>query len=676
MSSPDDLPLHHKVPDRPEPSRQSLVIVGAGMATHALLRRLVQQQALDHYQVTVIGEEPRPCYDRVHLTECFAGKTADDLLLDPASWYVDHDIDLITGDAVTRIERETRTVHTAAGVAKTYHRLVLATGSRPFVPPIEGVNLPGVFVYRTIEDIERIKDYAAGCQTAAVFGGGLLGLEAGKALHDLELETHILEVAPSLMPRQLNAEAGVLLKQEIEKLGVQIHLLRGAKGIEDLGGRKRIFFDREETLEVDMIVISAGIRPRDELAREANLAIGERGGIAVDRTLRTADPRIHAIGECASFEGNLYGLVGPCYDMAEVVAKNLAAMADGEAAHEEFRGASQASRLKLMGVDVSTLGIPIGKAAGASLSVTTGEGYCRSLMIENKRLIGAIGVGPWPERERLSGAIAEGRKISQRQLRHFKEHGALWSASEGDSILDWPAAATVCSCLNVTRGELSDALLAGCTEADALAEHTGASTVCGSCRDLLCELAGQPQAVVGVQRRKGLLIASVLASLLVPVFLLAGPFPFAESVQSSWRQVDYLWQDSFAKQVSGFSLLGISVLALGFSLRKRIPWFSWGDFASWRGLHGILGTLTLVGFLVHTGLRLGHNFTLALAIVFLMLNLLGAFTGITAALESHFAGVRGRQLRGWRPKLTQLHIWLFWPLPALVLFHIISVYYY
>ncbi|MEQ8836711.1 MAG: FAD-dependent oxidoreductase, partial [Lacipirellulaceae bacterium] len=262
MSSPDNLPLNPNSPNSAEPSRQSLVIIGAGMATHALLRQLAQLKALDHYHVTVIGEEPRPCYDRVHLTECFTGKTADDLLLDPVAWYSEHGIELITGDAVTRIDRETRTVHAASGLKEVYHRLVLATGSCPFVPPIKGVDLPGVFVYRTIEDIEQIKSYAKGCQTAAVFGGGLLGLEAGKALHDLKLETHVLEVAPSLMPRQLNAEAGVLLKQEIEKLGVHIHLLRGAKGIEEFGEQKRILFDREETLEVDMIVISAGIRPR------------------------------------------------------------------------------------------------------------------------------------------------------------------------------------------------------------------------------------------------------------------------------------------------------------------------------------------------------------------------------------------------------------------------------
>lgn len=656
--------------------RSELVIVGAGMATYACLRRLVQNGGLEHFSVTVVGEEPRPPYDRVNLTDGFSEKTADELLLAPAEWYQENNIKMLTGCQVTQVDRAEHAVLTDTGLKVAYDRLILATGSRPFVPPITGTELPGVFVYRTIEDIEKICRQARECKTAAVLGGGLLGLEAGKALYDLNLEAHVLEVAPSLMPRQLNSEAGTLLKDEVEKLGVNVHLLRQATGIEAENGQLVIQFSRDETLAVDMVVISAGIRPRDELAKAAGLPLGERGGIAIDVHLQTADPKIYAIGECASLGGALFGLVGPCYDMAHVLADNLVSSMVGIAAPISFEGASQASRLKLMGVDVSTLGIPIGEAAAASVLVQQGEGYCRSLLMEKNRVVGAIGVGPWPERERLSGVIAARKKLRGRQIRRFREHGDIWSDSEGDTILDWPADATVCSCLNVTRGELTDAILAGASDADALAEETGASTVCGSCRNLVCELAGQPQVAVGVKGRAGLLIASCLAAVLVPLFLALGPFSFADTVQSSWRQIDFIWQDSFAKQVTGYTLLGISVAGLLLSLRKRFAWFKFGDYGFWRSLHSILGLMTLVGFLVHTGLRLGHNFTFALALTFLSLNLLGAFTGVTAALESRFTGELARNLRAWRPKLAQLHIWLFWPLPALVLFHIISVYYY
>ncbi|MEM9186949.1 MAG: FAD-dependent oxidoreductase [Planctomycetota bacterium] len=661
--------------------KRPVVVVGAGMATHALLRRLASGGGLDHYAVTVVGEEPRPSYDRVNLTDYFSGKSAEDLLLSPREWYAEHGVEVLTGVKATGIDRTRRLLRTDSGDELPYDLLVLATGSRPFVPPMPGVDLPGVFVYRTVEDLQQIRDYAGRSRTAAVLGGGLLGLEAGKAVYDMKLEAHVFEVAPGLMPRQLNAEAAELLKDEVEALGVQVHLLRRAERIEADGDRRVLHFHGHDPVSADMVIISAGIRPRDELAREAGLAVGERGGVVVDAKMRTDDPRVFAIGECASFNGNLYGLVGPCYDMAEVVADNLIALEGPDATDAQFTGASTASRLKLMGVDVSTLGVPIGEAAGAVVIVCRGEGFCRSLMIEDGRLVGAIGVGDWPERERLSGAIADRQRVRDRQTRRFKETGSFWAASEGVSVLEWPAASTVCSCLNVTRGELTDAMQAGAArgetpDAEALAEATGASTVCGSCRNLLCELAGQPEVARGPKGRLGLLVASCLVLIALPVFLAIGPVPFADSVQSEWRGIEELWKDSFAKQVTGYSLLGVSVVSLTLSLRKRMSWFKLGDFSLWRGVHGILGALTIGGFLVHTGLHMGHNFTFVLAATFLLLNLLGAFTGVAASLESRFTGAWGQRLRAWRPKLTQAHIWLFWPIPALVLFHIISVYYY
>lgn len=660
----------------PPHHHQRLVVVGAGMAAFAFLRRLEKAGGLEHYTVTLIGDEPRPCYDRVNLTDCFGGKSPDDLLLAPRGWYQDHGIELRTSVRVTTIDRKQRTLTTDAGESISYQHLVLATGSHPFVPPIDGTDLPGVFVYRTIEDIDRIKGFTDDWCRAAVLGGGLLGLEAAKALHDLGRETHVLEVAPGLMPRQLNTEASDLLQVKIESLGVAVHVQRRAEKIEAVGDRRIVHCTGHEPLEVEMVVISAGIRPNDALARDAGLECGPRGGIAVDDELLTSDPRVHAIGECVSLDGTLFGLVGPCYEMAEVAADNLAAQAKGEATAARFAATSRASRLKLMGVDVSTLGTPIGEADAGSLVTANGTGFSRSLIVSKRRIVGALAVGEWPERERLSGIVADGKKLSSRQLRRFKETGSVWTESEGDTVLDWPASATVCSCLNVTRGELTDALHAGAADADGLAEATGASTVCGSCRILLCELAGDRGIAVGPKGRIGLLIASCLATIIAPVLLTAGPPPVVDSVQSTWREIDLFWRDDFVKQVTGYSLLSVSLLATTLSLRKRVPWMKLGDFGTWRGLHGILGVTTLLGFLVHTSTRLGHNLTLALAITFLLLNLLGAFTGITAALENRFTGPLGQRLRAWRPKLTQAHIWLLWPLPALVAFHIVAVYYY
>ena len=663
-------------PPREQSARLRLLVVGNGMASFGLLRKLVSLGAHEKLAITVVGDEPRPAYDRVHLTDFFSGKQPEELLLASAEWYSDQGIKLVTGDRVESLDRQSHHVATASGRTIAYDQCVLATGSRPFVPPIEGVDLPKVFVYRTIEDLEEIRACAEHCHTAAVMGGGLLGLEAAKALYDLGLRTKVFEMAPNLMPRQLDAKCAELLKAEIESLGVEVHLLKTTERVSQCGTQLEIGFAHSDSLQTDMLVISAGIRPRDELAREANLVCGQRGGIVVDKHLQTSDPRVYAIGECACFEDKVYGLVGPCYQMAEVLAANLHSVLSGETMTAAFEGASEAAQLKLMGVEVSTLGTPIGQQEDCELVAHRLDDSARTLMVQRRRVVGAIGVGPWPEREQIADLIGTGKKVSTRQIKSFETGAELWPNRQPVPVANWSDSAIVCSCLSINRGQLSAAIACGYCEIDQLSAATGASTVCGSCRPLLASLLGSPARQVEVVGWRSLLAASALAALLVIAYLFADPVPFAESVQTAWRAVDVLWRESFAKQITGFTLLGMSVIALLLSLRKRLNWFRFGDYGFWRSLHGILGLLTLVGFFVHTGLHLGSNFTFVLALVFLALNLLGSVTGVFAALESKLQGELAEKVRLWRPRLTRMHIWLFWPLPVLILFHVISVYYY
>ena len=664
------------VPHDTTDKRLQLLVIGNGMASFALLKKLVSLGVHLDYRIVVVGDEPRPAYDRVNLTELFSGRTPEDLLLSPAEWYEENEIELITGDQVESIDRANHTVTTSTGIEIAYDFCVLATGSRPFVPPIEGADLPKVFVYRTIEDLAAIRACASQCQTASVMGGGLLGLEAAKALYDLGLETHVFEMAPGLMPRQLDASCAKMLKKEIEALGVQIHLLKTTERVSQKGEQLEIGFAQGDSLQCDMLVISAGIRPRDELARKADLECGPRGGIVVDQHMQTDDPRIYAIGECVSFHEKLYGLVGPCYQMADVLAENLTSMASGERMEAAFAGASEAAQLKLMGVEVATLGTPIGLQDDCVLISQTHESSARTLLVQRRRVVGAIGVGSWPEREQIADLISTKKKLSTRQIRSFEKSAELWPHREAVPVADWSDTSTVCSCLNVNRGTLSAAIHEGHCDIEQLAAATGASTVCGSCRPLLASLLGAPARQIEVPGWRSLLVASGVAVVLILGYLLADPLPFAESVQHTWHAIDWLWRESFAKQVTGFTLLGISVFALLLSLRKRWDWFRFGDYGFWRSLHGVVGMLTLFGFFVHTGLHLGSNFTFVLAVVFLALNLVGSFTGLFAAFESKARGQLAEQVRAWRPRLTQLHIWLFWPLPVLILFHIISVYYY
>ena len=333
--------------------RETVVVVGHGMVGHRFCEQLVERGGLERFEVVVLAEEPRPAYDRVGLSRFFSGETAEDLALTTADWYAEQDIELALGEAVTTIDPATKRLETKAGRTLDYDHLVLATGSVPFVPPIPGNDLPGVFVYRTIEDLEAIAAWADRPETtrATVIGGGLLGLEAAKAATDLGLETSVLEFADRLMPRQVDASGGALLERAIESLGVHVYTSSGAQSIVGDGSVGGLELPGDRLVQSDMVIISAGIKARDDLARAAGLEVGERGGVLVDDSLTTSVEGIYAIGECAVHSGTVYGLVAPGYEMAEVLARRLL----GEV-EVDFKGADLSTKLKLLGVDVASFG--------------------------------------------------------------------------------------------------------------------------------------------------------------------------------------------------------------------------------------------------------------------------------------------------------------------------------
>ena len=652
---------------------QSLVVIGNGMASYALCRWLTDELGPSRDRsITVFGDEPRPAYDRVNLTDFFAGKSAQDLELASREWYAERGIELRTGEQIVSIDRAAKHVLSTDGTRYAYDQLVLATGSRPFVPSIPGVDNDGVFVYRTIEDLQAIADWGRRAKSAAVLGGGLLGLEAAKALQEMSLVTHVVEMAPSLMPRQLDRDGGLALRHRIERLGVQIHLPKRTESIERHGDFLMVQFGPGDSLAVDMVVISAGIRPRDELAREAGLKVGVRGGIVVDDSLQTNDPSIFAIGECAAHKGIVYGLVGPCYQMAKVLADRLRGQ------DEWFTSGDRSARLKLLGVDVATFGEPLGEASGALvLSGKTETGSCRKLLIRDQRIVGALAVGDWPEASRVQAAVTERSRPWGWQLRRFQKTGVLWRDEVTQHVADWPPEALVCSCLRVTRSALTTACQQGCTTADELADATGASTVCGSCRPLLAQMIGQSEkSLEAIAGSRGLLVTSLAVLAVLGVFALVGPIEFSKSVVGAMSRIDFIWRDEFWKQVTGYTLIGITVLTLLLSLRKRWKRLRIGDYGFWRVAHAALGVASLLGVLVHTGLHMGSNLNFLLMSCFVGINLIGGLTGVVTSLESRASAATALVIRQWRPRITLLHILLFWPLPVLVAAHIFCVYYY
>lgn len=663
--------------DSTDSAPNTLVIVGNGMVGHALCAKLVEQGANKWTRIVVFGDEHHVAYDRVNLSQFFDGKTAQTLQLKPPQWYRDNEIELRSGQRITRIDRVRKRVFSGEDESICYDQLVLATGSSAFVPPVKGVNSEGVFVYRTIEDLEAIKTWSSKTTSAAVLGGGLLGLEAAKALVNLNLKTHIVEMAPSLMPRQLDSSGAAVLQKKIEAMGIGVHTLKRTVEIAMDGTRHTLHFDGGEKLNVEMVVVSAGIRPRDELAQECGLALGRRGGIKVDDELKTSDPNIFAVGECASHDDIIYGLVSPGYQMADVLAGNLAG--NGAGKRKLFTGADQSAKLKLLGVEVTSLGVPIGEIPFATTtSATSEEGpdqTYRKLILHKRQVVGAVAVGPWDEIGRVQQAIAAGRRIWPWNLARFELTGKIWKTPETQSVASWPDNATVCSCLKISRGTLSQAKSEGCTTVEALACATGASTVCGSCRPLLADLVDS-QVEPSPKIKPGLAIAALAAAALLSLWLIVGEVPYADSVTHVMHQVDFIWRDSFWKQVTGYTLVAIAALGLLLPLRKRLKRFSLGSYGFWRTAHAIVGTLSVLGLIVHTGMHMGANLNFILSSLFLAINVTGVAVAVVTTMEAKATGNLMIQVRKWRPRISKIHLWLLWPLPALLAIHIFCVYYY
>ncbi len=463
-----------------------IVVIGHGMVGHKFLEQL-HELGLAQADVTVLCEEPRPAYDRVHLSEFFAGKTADDLSLVEPGFFERTGFTLRLAARAVAIERRNHTVTTADGEVLHYDKLVLATGSVPFVPPVPGRERPHCFVYRTIEDLEAMQASGAKSRTGVVVGGGLLGLECAKALRDLGLETHVVEFAPRLMTVQVDDGGGRVLKDKIEALGVHVHTSRNTVEIADGAmARHRMVFADGTHLEADMIVFSAGIRPQDALARQCALAIGPRGGVAIDEHCRTSDRNVYAIGECASWNDQTFGLVAPGYDMARVAARHIAGDAGAS-----FAGADMSTKLKLMGVDVASIGDAQGRTPHCRnyQYIDERKQVYKKIVVsdDGKRLLGAVLVGDAAEYGTLLQMALNGIALPE-EPEFLILPSSDGKAKPGLGVDALPDGAQICSCNSVSKGQICAAVGEGvCTIADMKA-CTKAGATCGGCVPLVTQV--------------------------------------------------------------------------------------------------------------------------------------------------------------------------------------------
>ena len=646
-------------------ARQRLVVVGGGMASQRLLEALVSRSATQHYDITLFSDEPTQPYDRIHLGDVVDGGDST-LQFRDREWFGDVGIELRTKEKVIAVDLERRSLCTETGRDESYDRLILATGGRPVVPPIDGHDLPGVMTYRTLEDAERIARSTREADRALIVGGGLLGLELARSIRSNGCEIEIAEMAPRLLPRQLDVAGAALLQRQVGQLDVGLHLLTRLDRLEEEAGRLRATKSDGSTTVVDFVVFAIGIRPEDALASESGLACHPSGGVIVDDALQTSDPHVFAIGECVRHAGDTYGFVAPCYQMAEALADRLAG------GRSTFAGAPISARLKVPEISVTAVGESLAEGPTVRDLTWLSDTDYRRIVLRDGRLVGAIAVGVNDELPRLQEAIARGQRVRIGHERRFAREGRLWRDDAGPPIATWGDAAVVCTCTGVTCGMLRAAWDEGHHSSSAMREVTGAGSGCGTCQPLVAEFVGE---IVSARRRpagRGLAVAACAGLALFALAAGVGPIPMTTSVLQT-PSVDFLWRDAWWKQASGFTLVGLMALGMLLPLRDKLPGLAQISFGSSRLLHSTIGVGAIVLAGVHSGLRLGSNLNFVLMASVVGLLALGSMAAMVTSLEHRLPPRQGSALRlGWR----RAHVLLLLPVPVLLLFHVLAVYFY
>jgi len=643
-----------------------IVVVGAGPVGVHVVQTLRRRDPL--LPIVLYGREPTPPYNRIQLSPLLAGEASWAGVADsPALAADDTHTAVRLGTSVLQIDRDARCIYDSAQRRQPYADLVLATGSRPRVPDIPGVGQNHVYVFRSLADTERLMARRVRSRRTVVLGGGLLGLEAARAMQRMHTEVVVIEHGPHLMAAQLGEAGARLLQAHAERLGLQVRTGERVKAINGHGSVSGVTLRDGTTIACDTVVIAAGIEPEIRLAINAGLPVGR--GVRVDDRMATEDPHIFAVGECAEHRGRVYGLLAPGLEQAAVAVNSLLG---GQARYE---GSLAAARLKVLGLPVFSLGEV--HADGPDLEALeyadAEAGVQRRLVLSRGRVVGLQTVGPCDAVGRLQTMVLARQRLMPWQRWRWLRHGLPWSGDGEAPVADWPDDAVVCNCNAVRCGTLRTAMAEGCGSVEALAARTRASTVCGSCRPLLGELVASAGGSASRARpAPALATLAVLAAVAAALTLAVPGLAYDGSVQLAHR-LDSLWRDGLLKQVSGFTLLGLSALAVALGLRKRVRGFTLGGFDGWRLVHSAIGLLALLALWAHTGARAGHALNLSLAALFAGLIVVGGLGAAVIAFEDRLPP---RWVRRWRQRAVWLHIGLFWPVPALLGVHVFKTYWY
>lgn len=641
-----------------------VIVVGSGPVGMRFVDELLQRSPLA--EVHLFGNEPFPPYNRVLLSSLLSGKTKLESIQISLPSIHDHPNFTYSVAAIKNIDQVTQTIEDGLGNCHHYDHLILATGARAHIPNISGNQAQGVYTFRNMRDTEVLYSRMASARHVVVVGGGLLGIEAAKGLLRLNTQVTLVQQGSRLMNRQLDDEAASLLAEKIAQLGIRVITSSGVREIFVDGRVTGVRTFSGEKISCDTVLLSAGIRPNMELARNSGIQVAS--GVVVDDRLSTSVENIYAIGECCEHRSKTYGLVGPGLEQAAVVAENLCG---GSAL---YSGSITVSRLKVIGEEVVSLGEVtelLGRPRQFVLTFRQRNRGCYRKIIVNKGVLtGAVGFGEWPEFTRLQEMFKSGRRVWVWQMVWFWILGRLWLFKGAENIQQWPSNAIVCQCNQVAKGELERACLTGANTVNQLSDRTRAGNVCGSCKPLLAQLLGMKQEKI--KHWQTLLIMSVIAVVIVSLVATVPAAEVAASVQvDHW--FEKIWNDKSWKQVTGFSLLAMVVVGMSMSLRKRFNWRWMGDFGGWRVLHSVLGVGSAALIIFHTGFHLGENLNRWLMFTFLSVLILGSVAGCITSLSHRFLPARAQAVqKSW----SFLHLLVSWPLPVLLIFHILTVYYF